>query len=382
MAEVSGDNHAAQLIRELIALEPDLIIEGIGGPAMAAAGANVHRNTVTRAAMGWRGLLRAGEVYRLLRWTARHFQTHRPDLLIGVDSPSMNFHFARIATERGIPTLQYVAPQLWAWAIWRMKKLRRYVDRVACILPFEEKFFRDHGVNATFVGHPIFDALPTRPPSDAPDRFPHCPPVIGLLAGSRKSEAEMNFPGMLAAAGRIVAQFPSATFLAPTTAATHPVVTRCIAAASTPLNIQTGLGRFDEMTPNCDLCITVSGTATLHVAAHGVPMIVVYYASPLTWNLAGRWLVPTRTFALVNVLAKAAAMADISSAGGHIVPEFVPWDRGPEVANIAIELLRDPQKLQNQRDALARVVATLDKPGASKNTARIALEMMDRGAMR
>ena len=165
VAEVSGDKHAAQLIRELRALDPSLIIEGIGGPEMAAAGACIHRNTVTKAAMGWRGILRAGEVYRILRWTRRYFDNNRPDLWIGVDSPSMNFHFARAAHGRGIPTLQYVAPQLWAWAKWRMKKLRRWVDQVACILPFEEEFFRNYGVNATFVGHPLFDELPPNPPA-------------------------------------------------------------------------------------------------------------------------------------------------------------------------------------------------------------------------
>ena len=185
VAEVSGDKHAAQLIRELRVIEPDLIIEGIGGPEMAAAGATIHRNTVIKAAMGWRGILRAGEVYRILHWTGRSFDENRPDLWIGVDSPSMNFHFARAAHERGIPTLQYVAPQLWAWAIWRMKKLRRWVDQVACILPFEEEFFRGHGVHATFVGHPLFDELPPRQAIALQDRFPNRPPVIGLLAGSR-----------------------------------------------------------------------------------------------------------------------------------------------------------------------------------------------------
>src|SRR5579862_3618146 len=137
-AEVSGDKHAAQLVRSLRALEPDLVIEGYGGAEMAAAGATVHRDTVTKAAMGWRGALRAFEVIRLLRWTKAYFQRHRPDLVIGVDSPSMNFHFERLAHGMGVPTLQYVAPQLWAWARWRMRKVRKWVDEVACILPFEE----------------------------------------------------------------------------------------------------------------------------------------------------------------------------------------------------------------------------------------------------
>lgn len=170
VAEVSGDKHAAQLIRSLRQLDPEAIIEGLGGPEMAAAGTTIHRDTVTRAAMGWH--LRAVEIHGVLRWTRRHFKQSPPDIWIGVDSPSMNFHFARTAKEMGIQTLQYVAPQLWAWAPRRMKKLRKWVDHVACILPFEEEYFRRHGVNATFVGHPLFDELPAERYLPAGENFP------------------------------------------------------------------------------------------------------------------------------------------------------------------------------------------------------------------
>src|SRR4051794_14716284 len=121
VAEVSGDRHAAQLIRALREIDPTIRFEGHGGPEMAAAGATIHRETVGKAAMGWRGALRAAEIYRVLKWTRRYFDSNPPDLQIGVDSPSMNFHFARAAKERAVPVMQYVAPQLWAWAEWRMK---------------------------------------------------------------------------------------------------------------------------------------------------------------------------------------------------------------------------------------------------------------------
>ena len=379
VAEVSGDKHAAQLIRELHKLDPTLAIEGIGGPEMTAVGATIHRNTVIKAAMGWRGILRAGEMYRLLRWTRKHFDAHRPDLWIGVDSPSMNFHFARIAHDRGIPTLQYVAPQLWAWAIWRMKKLRRWVDAVACILPFEEGFFRGHGVNAVFVGHPLFDELPPREPIAQAERFPHRPPVIGLLAGSRKSEGDANFPGMLHVAGKIAKAFPKASFLAPTTAATHRFVTECVEAVRNALpsvRIEVGQNCFDEMVPRCDLCVTVSGTATLHVASFNVPMIVVYRVNQLAWNVVGQWLVPTRTFALVNVLAKNADTGNVATSDGHIVPEFVPWNRDAQVADLAIELLNHPEKLESQRQSLYTLIRSLDHPGASAHVAKLAMDMM------
>ena len=382
VAEVSGDKHAAQLIRSLKQLDPDLTIEGLGGPEMAEAGAVIHRNTVTKAAMGLRGILRFFEIYDLLNWTRHYFDEHRPNLLIGVDSPSMNFHFARIAHDRKIPVLQFVAPQLWAWMPRRMKKLRRWVDRVACILPFEEQYFRAHGVKATFVGHPLFDQLPANRFNPNGQRFPARPPVIGILPGSRKSEADHNFPRLLEVAARIHSEFPRATFLIPTTAATDPVVARVLADRPPfirgcqppfPLTV-VGLDHFDDMVPRCDLCLTVSGTATLHVAGFGVPMIVVYWINPIQWNLGGRFLVPTRTFALVNILAN-SGRTDRSAP--RLVPEFVPWYGSTDaVTTTALDLLRNPAKLDSQRQALQQLVAPLDHPGASLRTAKLAMEMI------
>ena len=391
VAEVSGDRHAAQLIRSLKAMEPDIIIEGHGGPDMAAAGATVHRDTVTRAAMGWRGALRAVELSKVLRWTKRHFDANKPDIWIGVDSPSMNFHFAREAKARGIATLQYVAPQLWAWAPWRMWKLRAWVDQVACILPFEEAYFREHGVNATFVGHPLFDEMPpdrgradddTEPAS----RFPTGPPVIGLLPGSRRSIAAANFPGLLSAAVRIEGAFPGASFLVPTTPATHPVVEALLrdpgsprppGSPACPTRIEAKLDAFDEMVPRCDLCLTVSGTAVLHVAALGVPMIAVYRGNVVLWHGLGRWLVNARTYTLVNLLA--ASSPQDADPAHHIVPEFIPWfgDHKP-VAALAIDLLTHPAKLKRQRRQIGDLITSLDKPGASDNVARLVMGMVVR----
>ncbi len=403
VAEVSGDKHAAGLIRSLKNVEPDLIIEGLGGPEMEAAGAVIHQNTVTRAAMGIRGALRALEVMRLLRWTRRHFDQHPPDLWVGVDSPSMNFHFAKVARERNVPTFQYVAPQLWAWAEWRMAKLKRLVDFVACILPFEERYFRAHGVNAAFVGHPLFDELPPERLGQGGNGSPRTwgregaagrPPVIGLLPGSRQSEAEGNFPGLLAAAAEIERAFPDAQFLTPTTPATHPVVQRRLAdraAGIGPRRVEVAQGAFDQMVPRCDLCLTVSGTATLHVASFGVPMIIVYRGNRVLWNAIGRWLIRTRTYGLVNLLAAnanagLAAAADGSNirpagldARSQVVPELIPWyGDGGQLAQLAIGHLRDPSRLEAQKERLATMLRSLDRPGASDAVARLALEQVRR----
>jgi lipid-A-disaccharide synthase len=381
VAEVSGDLHAAQLIHSLRKLDGEMVIEGIGGPAMAAAGARLHHETVGGAAMTWRGALRAVEVWRLLRWTRNYFRTFKPDLQICVDSFAMNIHFAKAARAGGVPVLMYVAPQLWAWREGRMKKLNRFVDRLACILPFEERYFQGHGVAATFVGHPLFDELPVDRSPPRPGGV--TPPVIGLLPGSRRSEAKHNFPHQLEVARRVLEQVPGASFLVPTTAATHPVVAplaEAWKAAASGRRLEYATDAFNDFVPRCDLCITVSGTATLHVAGFGTPMIVVYRVHPLTWHLAGRWLVRTRTFALVNVLAGNRPPAESASRAEHIVPEFVPWYGSAEtVAQLAIELLRDPQKREAQRTRLRDLVTSLDRPGASDNVARMAIEMIDAG---
>jgi lipid-A-disaccharide synthase len=380
VAEVSGDHHAAQLISSLTRLAPDLIIEGIGGPAMAAAGAKLHRETVGQAAMTWRGALRAFEIWRILRWTRQYFATFKPDLQICVDSFAMNIHFAKTAHAMKVPVLMYVAPQLWAWREGRMKKLRRNVDRVACILPFEEAYFRAHRVAATFVGHPLFDELPANRNQAKQTDANQTGTTIGLLPGSRKSEATANFLPMLDVAQRIIAQIPTARFLVPTTAATHPVVAQAVEAwrkADSGRQIEFALGEFDTMVPRCDICITVSGTATLHVASFNVPMIVVYRVDPIAWHCAGRWLMKTRTFALVNLLAGGRPPDGTEDPSQHIVPEFVPWTGSIEpVAEMAIDFLQNPDKRAAQQKKLAELVRTLDHPGASDGVARMALEMM------
>ncbi len=367
VAEVSGDNHAAQLVRSLKQLDPTIEIEGLGGPAMRAAGATIHHETVRSAAMGLAAARRGPEVLRLLRWTRRRFAERRPDLQVCCDSWGMNNRFAKLAHAAGVPVLYYIAPQAWASREGRVRQLRRWVDRLACILPFEEQFFRDRGVPATFVGHPLFDELPPRvdhPPPPAAftaDR----PPVVGLLPGSRRGEAAANFPPLLDVAARVRAAFPGVRFLVPTTAATDPVVRR---HAGPLADVDVQLDAFDQLVPRCDLCLTVSGTATLHVASHGVPMLVVYRLPAWQWHLAARWVIRAPSIALVNLLADPTR---------RIVPEFFPW-YGPDdaVAAAAVDLLRHPDRLAEQSRRLGELVRTLDHPGASTNVARMAVELM------
>src|SRR4051812_22269450 len=223
--EASGDQHAAELIRALKQLDPAIEIEALGGSKMAAAGATLLEETVGRAAMGWRGALRAIEASRWMKRIAAHYRQRKPDLHVCVDSSAINLPFAKLAkTKFGLPVLYYIAPQLWASRERRVKKVRAFVDRLACIFPFEERYFRGHGVNATFVGHPLFDELPVQRSISAQPRFPAVAPVIGIIPGSRRAEVKQNLPHLIEVIDGILRELPEASFLIPTTSASHAMV--------------------------------------------------------------------------------------------------------------------------------------------------------------
>ena len=369
VGEVSGDRNAANLVRELKILRPDLIIEGFGGPAMRDAGVEIHIDTVHRAVMGLRALLRIVEVFFVQRWLRKRYRTIRPDLHVCVDSWSMNWLFARQAKLAGVKVLYYIAPQTWASRPGRVRRLRRYVEQLACIFPFEEEWFRSRDVSAIFVGHPLFDHLAAvRPPRPAipPDGFASRPPVLALLPGSRSAVARHNLPYLLDVAEIVQRQFPDAQFFIPTTSASQPIAIAQLKRRKKLRNCQLVLDGLDDVAPRCDLAVTVSGTSTLHLASYGVPMIVIYRASRILWELFGRWVIHARTFAMVNILS-----------GTRIVPEFIPWF-GPakEVADAALDLLANPQKLTAQQQSLNALIARLDKPGASRNVAELAMKLM------
>jgi lipid-A-disaccharide synthase len=272
----------------------------------------------------------------------------------------------------GVPVLYYISPQLWASREWRIAKVRRCVDRVACILPFEEAYYRNRGVNATFVGHPLFDELPkNRKLSPEPREFTAAaPPVIGVMPGSRRAEIRGNLPRLFEVMDRIAAAYPGTKFEIATTPPTDDLVRHM---AQGRANVRIEQGAIDAMAPGWDFCLAKSGTTTLHVAAYGVPMIVVFYASKFLWHAIGKWLLKIRSVALVNILARRSPS---DRANSLIVPEFFPWN-GPTapVADAAIEFLRDVRRRREQRQNLLAVVATLDRPGASARAARIAMEM-------
>jgi lipid-A-disaccharide synthase len=360
-AEVSGDKHAANLIKHLRQEIPHYNCQGLGGPAMEAAGCDLLKNLTDSSAMLTHAISQVGFYLKLLRQIKKHFATSPPQLVVLIDSPAWNFHVAKAARKFQIPVLYYIAPQLWAWGAWRTGKLRKNIDRLACILPFEQQWFRDRNIRTDYVGHPLFDDQKPIPPG-TPD--PRYFPTVALLPGSRSHEIDQLWSAMQKIARRIMIEYPGARFL---TAVTNENLLEKLKDQADPsLDLQIRQTSIEAVTRHADLALVASGTATLEVAAQHCPMIVMYPVNRLHWHLAGRWLVKTNHISLVNILANK-----------EIVPEYIPFgNRVNAVANNAISLLADHQGLNQTRIELEQLVKPIMQPGTAAKVTEIIKTML------
>lgn len=365
-AEASGDAHAAGLIEALRRRVSDARFIGIGGPAMASAGCELIAEPVRRAVMTTGAFAHLGYFYKLIRQVRRAMDEIRPDVHVPVDSPALNWHLAKAARKRRIPVAYYIAPQTWAWAPWRVRKLRKLTDAVACILPFEADYFGERGVNAHYVGHPLFDDLPAADPPDLAAAAASGQWRITLLPGSRESEIKSHAPALAAVMDGLARRYSQARFTI-TAIDDHAadVIRQSTGRGDLPIEV----GHTAEVLKRSHFAITASGTVTLEVAHFGVPMVIFYRVGKWTYRLIGRWLIRTPHLSLVNILA-----------GRTLVPELMPWfgDAG-EILRCAEEMLEDIEALMELRKELLKVVAPLraKPPGsAADNAARIVLGVM------
>jgi len=285
-----------------------------------------------------------------------------------VDSPFLNLRIAKLCKQIGIPVLYYVAPQVWAWAPRRIEKVRRRIDRLAVILPFEETYFQERGVPARFVGHPLFETLEQIAPDDARiDQYrAHGRPVIALLPGSRRQVVQEVFPGQVEVAAGILRQHPQAVFLVACAGPETEDLARQIATrltrsvSSLPLDRLVFDHRFRaEMLLAADLALVASGTITLEVAYRATPMIVMYNHGRLFYHLIARRLLTTPHLSLPNILA-----------GRELVPEFMPYYTSTRpILDRALAMLADPAALESAQRDLADLVAPLVRTDVSDRVA-------------
>ncbi|MEZ6243041.1 MAG: hypothetical protein R3B57_08360 [Phycisphaerales bacterium] len=348
--EPSGDDHAAAVIAELKARDPDLTIYAWGGPKMEAAGAKIVHRTGQDAVMGMPGLAKIREHRRINAHIKRWLVDHPVRVHVPVDSPAANFPVCAITKPTGARVVHLVAPQLWAWGAWRLKKLKRLTDHVLCLLPFEEEWFRSRGVDATFIGHPIFDRVLDEARVDARIAdWPGGDPRVALMPGSRPAEITKNFPLLVGAYRRLEREHEG---IAGVVAATRPEIEPELRrlAGDWPRSLRVEHSRTEEVARWCDLALVVSGTVTLQIAKQAKPMVIVYKSGRLGYSLIGRWFLKTKFFSLPNVVA-----------GKQIVPELIPHFGGSEpIADLAVALLEDPAHAEEQRRELRRVASMFD----------------------
>jgi lipid-A-disaccharide synthase len=359
--EASADLHAARALEELGRLRPGVHAFGVGGPRLRAAGLEALAPAEDISVMGLAEVLpRIPRILGILRTLGRAAAARRPKAALLVDLPDFNLRLAAKLKKLGIPVVYYVSPTIWAWRPGRAKKIAKVVDRMLCILPFEERLYDGTGVSARFVGHPFAE----RPPPGEPARYrdalglPAARTTVALVPGSRPSELRRIFPAMLDAAERIRALRPDVQFVVPVAPTLARADVEPYVAAHRALEVKLVDGRTEEVVGASDAALVKSGTSTLETAIMLRPMVVVYRLSWLTY-LVGRLLVRIAHFALVNILA-----------GRGLVPELLQRDASPERMAAEIErLLGDPGAREAQVRGLREVRASLGEPGAAERVA-------------
>lgn len=316
--DISGDNHAARLIVRCCEVRDGLEWYGLGGARMAEAGCSLMVEPEADPVIGFRRVL--GKIpyyFRLLARIHRSFCESPPDLVVLVDYPGLNTQIARLAGMLRRPVLYFICPQYWAWAPWRIKRFARLVDKALVIFPFEENYFALHGVDTSYVGHPVFD----RPALDAEHsgalrNIPSSGEILSLLPGSRKHEVSTNLPPMLGVAAELLRDHRG---LVPVLSHQRP---ECVELAKTladreGIPLHTTDADIVDTARASRLCLVASGTATLEVALSGTPFVVVYRVSKLARKLAGT-LLTVPWFCQVNLIA-----------GQSLIPEFLLSDDNP-----------------------------------------------------
>jgi len=328
--EASGDLLAGLLLDGMKARWPDLSAVGIGGPKMAARGFDAWWPHDKLAVRGYVEVLRHyREIVGIRKQLAARFRTSKPDAFIGVDAPDFNLDLEAQLKAQGVKTIHFVSPSIWAWRGKRVERIRHSVDHMLCLFPFEPALYQAHGVAATFVGHPLADAIPFKVPREASRAVLNLSAdevVVALLPGSRRSEIAYVAPILLAAAAEMHRQRPGLKFILPVVPGLRDLVEPLHQqwAANVPLTLLNG--RSHETLAACDVTLVASGTATLEAALFKRPMVITYAMQWLSWQMMKRmkyqpWVglpnILLNEFAVPELLQDAAtpqALADAAFA--------------------------------------------------------------------
>jgi len=358
--EASGDNLGGPLVEALAARAPGSRFFGIAGPRMAAAGCEAWYAADELAVMGLAEVLRhLPRLLRLRRALVSRLAAAAPDAYVGIDSPEFNLRVAAALKSRGVPTVQYVSPQVWAWRQGRVRTIGNAVDLVLCLLPFEVDFYRAHGVRAEFVGHPLADRIPLESDRAAAraELGMSGGAVVAVLPGSRLGEVSRLGPPFAATIAWLASRRPDISFVAAmANDAARRSFTGALAAQAPGVDVRVVDGRAQECMAASDAVLLASGTATLEATLVKRPMVVAYRVAPLTnWLLRGLGLVKTEFFSQPNLLA-----------GRALVPEFFQAQVRAEVLGPAVLGQLERPDLPALADAFGAIHQSLRRDASAR----------------
>ncbi|MFH1791043.1 MAG: lipid-A-disaccharide synthase [Candidatus Omnitrophota bacterium] len=360
--ESSGDQHASKLIRELLKLDPDIEFFGIGCDRMEASGVRLLERMDRHAIVGvWEVVANIGFIKNLFDSFKKRLDESKTDLAILIDYPGFNLALAKMLASRKIPCVYYITPQIWAWGMWRIRSIRKYVKKAIVILNFEEALYKKLGVDATFVGHPLLDDPVTMPAQEEararlglePDKH-----TIALLPGSRPLEVKRILPVLIQTCAILGKQLDTQFVISRSPNVDSAIYEEVFTAHGNP-RITVTAGGVTDCLAAADFVITASGTVTLQVAMAEKPMIITYITSMLTY-LLGKIFVRTR-IGLVNIIA-----------GEDICPEILQFYATPDaLAREACAIISSDAKRGSMISGLRRVKKLLGEPGAAGKAAGI-----------
>ncbi len=359
--------HASNLMQELAARVGGISFIGYGLDGMIGAGLEaLETRTAPPGAMWLHNILYINRLRRRIVLARKLFRDSPPDLVILVDYGGFNLFLAKEAARAEIPVLYYILPQAWAHGRYRLKKVRKWVTRAAVIYPFEPPICRSYGVDAEYVGHPLFDRLESRPPRKDKIRYlsdKHGKDLVAILPGSRRQEIKANLPVILDACSMIENEYGKLHFVAACPEPVRDTAARIIKNHRTIVELNST--RPVELARAAGLCITKSGTVTLEIASQHTPMVILYRINPFLYFIASG-MTHTPYAGIVNALA-----------GEMICPEKVMWRSDPRwVYRRARRFLEDDNYRAQCSGALESLMERIGSPGATQRTAGIAIEMM------
>ncbi|MBN1547223.1 MAG: lipid-A-disaccharide synthase [Syntrophaceae bacterium] len=369
--EASGDMHGANLVREMKALDSSLSFFGVGGKRLEAQGVRLVARSSDMAVVG------ITEVFTKIRFILGVFfqlrkmlREEKPKLLILIDYPDFNLRLASAAKKAGVRVFYYISPQVWAWRTGRVRKIRRVVDKMAVILPFEKAFYAKYDYPVEFVGHPLLDVVKrTRSREQALTDFGLHDgyPIVALLPGSREKEVKNLLPEMLGAAVLLKAKYSEAQFILPQADTIDRGIIHQVLQAY-PVSVTLVSGQVHDAVGLADVALVASGTATLETALLEIPMIIIYRISPLTAAI-GKRLIRLEHIGLVNIIA-----------GKTLAPELIQENASASrIADETDKILSDRIHGDEIRKGLAEIRKKLGAPGASGQAALLAAGLIKAG---